>query len=68
MHAGGLSAALRRGLVAIAVLTVLTIVEYIVPVVMDSGATPYLVVFAIAKTGVILHYFMHITHLWREEE
>jgi heme/copper-type cytochrome/quinol oxidase subunit 4 len=68
MHGGGLSTALRRGILAIAILTVLTVVEYIVPVVMDSGSTPYMVAFAIAKTAVILHYFMHITHLWREEE
>lgn len=59
-----------RGVNAIIVLAVLTVIEYIAAVMSDSMAlvVPLLVVFALAKAWVIFVYFMHISKLWRGEE
>lgn len=60
----------RRGLTVFVALAVLTLVEYIVAVSLDS--TPALVtllsVAAVAKCWAITQYFMHIYRLWRGEE
>ena len=59
----------QRGLVAIVVLAVLTLVEYLVAVGLDSTTVVImlLAVFAIAKALVILEYFMHLSKVWRGE-
>ena len=60
----------RRGLVAFVALAVLTLLEYIVAVSLDS--VPLLVILlsvaALAKCWAITQYFMHIYRLWRGEE
>lgn len=60
----------RRGLTVFVVLVVLTLVEYVVAVSLDS--TPALVTLlslaAVAKCWAITQYFMHIYRLWRGEE
>ncbi|MBI2171975.1 MAG: cytochrome C oxidase subunit IV family protein [Chloroflexi bacterium] len=68
MQSARRASALRRGLWVILALAVLTTVEYLVPVVAPHGNVAYLVVFALAKAGVIAHYFMHVTQLWREHQ
>lgn len=64
------AAAQRRGLVAFVALAVLTLLEYIVAVSLDS--VPLLIVLlgvaALAKCWAITQYFMHIYRLWRGEE
>jgi caa(3)-type oxidase subunit IV len=60
--------ALRRGLLVLIALAILTVVEFIVPAVLGRNALPFLVVFALAKAALIIHYFMHIAQLWRQEE
>jgi heme/copper-type cytochrome/quinol oxidase subunit 4 len=58
-----------RGLTAIIVLAVLTVVEYVIAVGIDSMAVVVtaLAVIGIAKALVILEYFMHVSKLWRGE-
>ncbi len=60
----------RRGLMVFIALAVLTVVEYIVAVSLDS--VPVLVtLLALAAGGkcwAITVYFMHISKLWRGEE
>jgi cytochrome c oxidase subunit IV len=52
--------------VAIA-LAVITIVEFILAGLTDGSAT-LMFILALAKTGLIVNFFMHIYRLWREEE
>lgn len=69
MEAGGLQPALQRGLVVIVVLAVLTVVEFVVPAVLErEPALPILVFLALVKAGLIVHYFMHLAQLWRREK
>lgn len=60
----------RKGLMVFIALAVLTVVEYVIAVSLDS--TPLLVVMlalaAGAKCWAITVYFMHVTRLWRGEE
>lgn len=60
----------RRGLMVFIALAVLTAVEYVIAVSLDS--VPLLVVLlalaAGAKCWAITVYFMHVTRLWRGEE
>ncbi len=48
-------------------LAVLTLVEYILAITIDANV-PILVVFAVAKAALIVHYFMHLVRIWREAE
>lgn len=59
----------NRGLTAIIVLAVLTVVEYVIAVGIDAMAivVTLLAVIGIAKALVIMEYFMHISKLWRGE-
>ena len=59
----------QRGLVAIVVLAVLTVVEYLIAVGLDSTTViiTLLSIIAIAKALVILEYFMHLSKVWRGE-
>ncbi len=68
MERAGLGSALRRGLWVLLALAVLTVVEYVVPLVLEHGAFPYLVPLALVKAGIIGYYFMHLAQLWREEK
>lgn len=63
-----LSNTLRRGLIVIALLAFLSIVEYAIPAMLEHGSFPYLVVIAAAKAWLILWYFMHVAQVWRREE
>jgi len=58
-----------RGLTAIIVLAVLTAVEYVIAVGIDSMAVvvTLLAVIGIAKAAVIIEYFMHVSKVWRGE-
>lgn len=58
-----------RGLIAIIFLAVLTAVEYVIAVGIDSMAivVTLLAVIGIAKAVVIMEYFMHLSKLWRGE-
>ena len=69
MARSGLTIALRRDLLVIIGLAALSVVEFVVPLVLERGpALPILVVLALAKAGLIAHYFMHLAQLWRPEE
>lgn len=48
------------------VLVVLTVAEFIVSVTLAS--TVLLLLIALAKAALIVHFFMHLYRLWREEE
>jgi heme/copper-type cytochrome/quinol oxidase subunit 4 len=61
------SGALGRGWVVFIGLAVLTIVEYILAIAIDANL-PILIVLAVAKAAVIIHYFMHLVRVWRDPE
>jgi len=59
----------RRGLIVIAILAVLTIVEYVLAISIDDTAwlIGTLTPFALAKAFLILWYFMHVPLIWLGE-
>ncbi|MFQ5341829.1 MAG: cytochrome C oxidase subunit IV family protein [Anaerolineae bacterium] len=59
---------LRLGWVVIGVLGVLTAVEYWIAVALYSAVLPLLAVIGLVKAGLIVQYFMHVTHLWQGGE
>ncbi len=63
----GLSAALRLGLVVIAVLAALTVAEWFVGTDLDPNLIPLMAI-AVVKAALIVWYFMHVYRLWRAEE
>ena len=68
MNEESLNRKLRTGLGALLVLAILTAVEFVVALEMDTGRFGVLSVIAIAKTWIIVDYFMHITQLWHPED
>ncbi len=68
MRHGSLANRLRVGVVVFVALLALEVVEYIVGVTIHRGAWPFLAVLAVVGAWPILHYFMHITQLWRSGE
>jgi len=59
------SAAYRQGLLVLAGLAVLTIVEYLIGVYLPS--TVLILIFDLFKAGLIVQYYMHVSRLWSEE-
>ena len=59
---------MRLGLLIFVVLMVVEVVEYVVGVGLDSGATILLAVLAVPGAGLIVYYFMHVSQLWHTEE
>lgn len=57
------AARLRLGVQVFVALLIVTVVEFLVAVFVPRPLT-YLLVTALIKAGLIVHYFMHITHLW----
>jgi len=64
----GLRPALRRGLWVFILLVALTVAEYVLAVKMTRGNLPYMIVMNLVDAGLILYFFMHVSHLWRKEE
>jgi len=56
----------RQGLFVFLALAVLTGIELVIAINLDSPAVP-LIIIALIKAGLIVQYFMHIYRLWREE-
>ena len=61
----GKSKRMRVGWLVFAGLAVLTAVEFWLSVVVRP-ATPYLVATSAVKAALIIHYFMHVSQLWRQ--
>ncbi len=61
------SGPLGRGWVVFIGLAILTIVEYLLAITIDANL-PILIVLAIAKAVLIVHYFMHLARLWFGDE
>jgi heme/copper-type cytochrome/quinol oxidase subunit 4 len=59
------AAAYRLGIITLLVLAVLTIIEFVVSVTLESFVL--LFILALVKAAIIVQNFMHITRLWREE-
>ncbi len=57
-----------RGTRTIVGLAVLTALEFLAAVGLTTGLLAVLAAIAIAKTWLILDYFMHVRHLWHSEE
>lgn len=58
-------AAYRLGLITLAMLAVLTIIEFFVAVYVQSLVLLFII--AVVKAAIIVQNFMHIARLWREE-
>ena len=61
------SGPLRTGWVVFLWLAVLTAVEFIIAVTIDANL-PIMIVIALMKAGLIMHYFMHLLRIWRGGE
>jgi cytochrome c oxidase subunit IV len=64
--ADGKNAAMRRGNVVLFILALLTIVEFVIALYLES--TVLLLIVALLKAAVVVWVFMHIYRLWRGEE
>ena len=60
------AAAFRRGVTTFVLLAVLTALEFWVSSA-TGGSAALLFVIGLAKAGLILQYFMHISSLWSQE-
>ena len=60
------SKAYRLIAIIFGILVLLTIAEYFVAT--ELGSAIFLILIAFAKAGLIVHFYMHINRLWREEE
>lgn len=60
------AAAYRLGLITLAVLFVLTIVEFWIGVNVASRLV-WMFIIGLLKAGIIVQNFMHVYRLWREE-
>ena len=61
------SGPLRTGWVVFLWLAVLTAIEFIIAVTIDANL-PIMIVIALIKAGLIMHYFMHLLRIWRGGE
>lgn len=68
METSALRRLLRRGKLVFSVLIALTLVEYALALVMDSGNLPWMIVMNVIDAWLILYFFMHVHQLWRREE
>ncbi|MDP6511629.1 MAG: cytochrome C oxidase subunit IV family protein [SAR202 cluster bacterium] len=68
MQVSGLQQTLRKGAVVLVLLAVLTAIEFAVAVWLDPGRFAILGVIAIAKTWLVVDYFMHIRKSWNAED
>ena len=59
---------MRRGMVVIIALAILTVVEYAAAIWMDTGSNLVLVIIAVVKAWLILDYFMHLFNAWRNAD
>ena len=62
-----LAVKMRRGLLTMIGLMILTAIVFWVAV-SFTGTIPFLTVLALAKTLLIVQYFMHMKQLWHAEE
>lgn len=60
------AAAYRLGYITLAILAVLTIIEFFAAIYL--GSLVFLFIIAIIKAAVIIQNFMHISRLWSSEE
>ena len=63
-----LRSAHKIGVAVLAALIVLTVGEFLLFKVLDSGNLPWLVIMNVVDAALIMYYFMHIAHLWRRGE
>ena len=63
----GKAAAYRLGLLVGLGLAVLTVIEYLVAVRLESNLLTYLLLLALLKAWLIVQYFMHLSQLWHEK-
>lgn len=57
----------RTGLIVFLTLAVLTVVEFAIAVTIDANL-PIMIVIALVKAVLIVHYFMHLVRIWRGQE
>jgi cytochrome c oxidase subunit 4 len=57
---------LTRGIVVFAILAVLTAIEFLLAS-LGASATAFLVLIALAKAGLVLWYFMHLSRVFKSE-
>lgn len=59
------AAELRRGVVVMVVLAVLTLVEYLLAVMLNLWVA--LAVIALVKAAIVINYYMHLPRVFHEE-
>lgn len=64
--AEGKKAAMRRGNIVLFLLALLTIIEFLIALYLES--TVLLLIVALLKAAVVVWVFMHAYRLWRGEE
>ncbi|MGE0228809.1 MAG: cytochrome C oxidase subunit IV family protein [Dehalococcoidia bacterium] len=69
-HGASEAADQKRGLTVIVALAVMTVVEYIFAIALDSPAALVVILFSVAvvKAWLIVMYFMHLPLVWQGEE
>mgnify|MGYP001813450370 CR=1 FL=1 len=65
MEAEKKAAAFRLGVNTLIILAVLTAIEYVVGVTINSAVLLFII--GLVKAAIIVQNFMHISRLWREE-
>ncbi len=68
MNNARLLAQLREGFMVFGGLGIFSVIEYFVSIMMNAGSAPILMGIALIKTWLILHFFMHMRHLWDQED
>jgi heme/copper-type cytochrome/quinol oxidase subunit 4 len=63
----GRKSAYRQGILVLIALAVLTALEFWIASA-AGGSIVFLFILALAKAGLIVQYYMHLGHLWTEEE
>ncbi len=72
-HSGkGKAAEYLQGIIVLVVLAVFTAIEYAIGTADDlplfSSTLIPLTLIAVVKAGVIINYYMHISHMWNPED
>lgn len=68
MHSDGLKQAMRRLGWMIVALAVLTLTDWLIPIMVPHGNVGLLAAGAVVEAGLVLYYFMHIRQLWHPHE
>ena len=58
----------REGIIVVVILAILTLVEYFAAITPPFGSFAILMILALLKAILVVHFFMHIRSVWSEDE